>query len=118
MVALPPVKAIPMDLRKIKKLIDLLEESNLSELEIKEGEEIVRLSRSPKNMTPAMAQPLAAPPAVSHAAAAPSPVAASAGPAPAVSPAADLPKSNIGKILRRELRDDKVASPAAPAVTA
>ena len=29
-----------MDLRKIKKLIDLLEESNLAELEIKEGEEI------------------------------------------------------------------------------
>ena len=94
MVALPPVKAIPMDLRKIKKLIDLLEESNLSELEIKEGEEIVRLSRYPKNMTPAMAQPLAAPPAVSHAAAAPSPVAASAGPAPAVSPAADLTAGN------------------------
>ncbi len=36
-----------MDLRKIKKLIDLLEESNLSELEIKEGEESVRLSRIP-----------------------------------------------------------------------
>ncbi len=35
-----------MDLRKIKKLIDLLEESNLSEIEIKEGEESVRLSRS------------------------------------------------------------------------
>ena len=34
-----------MDLRKIKKLIDLLEESNLSEIEIKEGEESVRLSR-------------------------------------------------------------------------
>ncbi|MEO6966921.1 MAG: acetyl-CoA carboxylase biotin carboxyl carrier protein [Rhodanobacteraceae bacterium] len=34
-----------MDLRKIKKLIELLEESNLSELEIKEGEESVRLSR-------------------------------------------------------------------------
>ena len=33
-----------MDLRKIKKLIDLLEESNLSELEIKEGEEVVRLN--------------------------------------------------------------------------
>ncbi len=41
-----------MDLRKIKKLIDLLEESNLAELEIKEGEEIVRLSRYPKNMAP------------------------------------------------------------------
>jgi acetyl-CoA carboxylase biotin carboxyl carrier protein len=39
-----------MDLRKIKKLIDLLEESNLAELEIKEGEETVRLSRIPKGM--------------------------------------------------------------------
>ena len=37
-----------MDLRKIKKLIDLLEESNLSEIEIKEGEESVRLARHPK----------------------------------------------------------------------
>lgn len=37
-----------MDLRKIKKLIDLLEESNLSEIEIKEGEESVRLARTPK----------------------------------------------------------------------
>ena len=36
-----------MDLRKIKKLIDLLEASNLSEIEIKEGEESVRLSRTP-----------------------------------------------------------------------
>lgn len=34
-----------MDLRKIKKLIDLLEASDLAELEIKEGEESVRLSR-------------------------------------------------------------------------
>jgi acetyl-CoA carboxylase biotin carboxyl carrier protein len=47
-----------MDLRKIKKLIDILEESNLSELEIKEGEESVRLSRMPKG---AYAQPAAAP---------------------------------------------------------
>ena len=48
-----------MDLRKIKKLIDLLEESNLAELEIKEGEEIVRLSRIPKGMVSPM--PMAAP---------------------------------------------------------
>ena len=48
-----------MDLRKIKKLIDLLEESNLAELEIKEGEEIVRLSRIPKGMLGAL--PAAAP---------------------------------------------------------
>jgi acetyl-CoA carboxylase biotin carboxyl carrier protein len=37
-----------MDLRKIKKLIDLLEESNLAEIEIKEGEESVRLARTPQ----------------------------------------------------------------------
>ena len=41
-----------MDLRKIKKLIDLLEESNLAEIEIKEGEESVRLARTPKGMQP------------------------------------------------------------------
>lgn len=35
-----------MDLRKIKKLIDLLESSNLTEIEIREGEESVRLSRA------------------------------------------------------------------------
>lgn len=37
-----------MDLRKIKTLIDILEQSNLAEIEIKEGEESVRLSRMPK----------------------------------------------------------------------
>ena len=71
-----------MDLRKIKKLIDLLEESNLAELEIKEGEEIVRLSRIPKGM--ASAQPMAAPVQQMHVAA---PVAASAAPAPATAEA-------------------------------
>ena len=53
-----------MDLRKIKKLIDLLEESNLAEIEIKEGEESVRLARLPKG------GPVAAPaPVMQHAAA-------------------------------------------------
>jgi acetyl-CoA carboxylase biotin carboxyl carrier protein len=41
-----------MDLRKIKKLIDLLEESNLAEIEIKEGEESVRLARNPTGGAP------------------------------------------------------------------
>ncbi|MCR6663653.1 MAG: acetyl-CoA carboxylase biotin carboxyl carrier protein [Luteimonas sp.] len=51
-----------MDLRKIKKLIDLLEESNLSELEIKEGEESVRLSRNVSGAAPVVyAQPPATP---------------------------------------------------------
>lgn len=35
-----------MDIRKIKKLIELLEESNIGEIEIKEGEESVRISRA------------------------------------------------------------------------
>ena len=50
-----------MDLRKIKKLIDLLEESNLAEIEIKEGEESVRLARTPKAgyAAPAAAAPVA-----------------------------------------------------------
>ncbi|GMV28141.1 MAG: acetyl-CoA carboxylase, biotin carboxyl carrier protein [Rhodanobacteraceae bacterium] len=57
-----------MDLRKIKKLIDILEESNLAELEIKEGEEVVRLSRIPKGMTLPMAAAAApaAPAPVTH----------------------------------------------------
>lgn len=54
-----------MDLRKIKKLIDLLEESNLAEIEIKEGEESVRLARVPKGnyqaAAPVYAAPAAAP---------------------------------------------------------
>ena len=37
-----------MDIRKIKKLIELLEESGIAELEIKEGEESVRICRQPK----------------------------------------------------------------------
>jgi acetyl-CoA carboxylase biotin carboxyl carrier protein len=54
-----------MDLRKIKKLIDLLEASDLSELEIKEGEEVVRLARLPKNMPAMMPQQMPAAP-VTH----------------------------------------------------
>ncbi|MCB1569124.1 MAG: acetyl-CoA carboxylase biotin carboxyl carrier protein [Xanthomonadales bacterium] len=48
-----------MDLRKIKKLIDLLEESNLTEIEIREGEESVRLSRASTAPTVIPAAPAA-----------------------------------------------------------
>jgi len=84
-----------MDLRKIKKLIDLLEESNLAELEIKEGEEIVRLSRMPKGMV--AAAPVAAAPAVRYdAPAAAAPVAAPAPTASAPSAKA-LPDGHVVK---------------------
>jgi acetyl-CoA carboxylase biotin carboxyl carrier protein len=46
-----------MDIRKVKKLIELLEESGISELEISEGEESVRISRHPRT---AMQAPMAA----------------------------------------------------------
>ena len=41
-----------MDIRKIKKLIELLEETGISEIEIKEGEESLRLSRYSNHMEP------------------------------------------------------------------
>jgi len=51
-----------MDLRKIKKLIDLLQESHLTEIEIKEGEESVRLSRGAVAVPAQYAAPPAAQP--------------------------------------------------------
>ena len=55
-----------MDIRKVKKLIELLEESGISELEISEGEESVRISRHPRTAPPA-ASPAPQPPAVATA---------------------------------------------------
>jgi acetyl-CoA carboxylase biotin carboxyl carrier protein len=48
-----------MDIRKVKKLIELLEESGIAELEISEGEESVRISRHPRPAPPAPAVALA-----------------------------------------------------------
>jgi acetyl-CoA carboxylase biotin carboxyl carrier protein len=68
-----------MDIRKIKKLIELLEESGIAEIEIKEGEEALRISRMPTGAAaahhplPPMAMPLAAPLAAPVQAAAPRP---------------------------------------------
>jgi acetyl-CoA carboxylase biotin carboxyl carrier protein len=81
-----------MDLRKIKKLIDLLEESNLAELEIKEGEEVVRLSRVPKGGVTVAAAP--APVAVAAPVVAAAPAAAPASEAPA---ADALPAGHVVK---------------------
>jgi acetyl-CoA carboxylase biotin carboxyl carrier protein len=56
-----------MDIRKIKKLIELLEESGIAEIEIKEGEEALRISRMPTGTAaahhplPPIAMPMAAP---------------------------------------------------------
>ncbi|MBM4226584.1 MAG: acetyl-CoA carboxylase biotin carboxyl carrier protein [Gammaproteobacteria bacterium] len=69
-----------MDLRKVKKLIELLEESGIAEIEIKEGEESVRISRMMQGgamIAPVMTAPapIATPAPVPAAAAAPQPAA-------------------------------------------
>lgn len=97
-----------MDLRKIKKLIELLEESNIGELEIKEGEESVRISRnSVAPMVTYAAAPVAAP--------APAPVA----PVPAASPAEAPTKAATiaGHVMRAPMVGTfyKSASPGSPA---
>ena len=73
-----------MDLRKLKKLIDLVEESGIAEIEVTEGEEKVRITR-----TTAAAAPIYAAPAPAAAAPVAAPVAAApAAAAPAAAPAA------------------------------
>ncbi len=65
-----------MDIRKVKKLIELLEESGISEIEIHEGEESVRISRHPTGAAAAMMS--AAPMAYAPPPAAPAPGVAAA----------------------------------------
>ena len=80
-----------MDLRKIKKLIDLLEESNLAEIEIKEGEESVRLSRMQRGAAPAPVAYAPAPAAAAEPARAP----AAAGEAAAPAGGRELPDGHV-----------------------
>jgi acetyl-CoA carboxylase biotin carboxyl carrier protein len=67
-----------MDLRKLKKLIDLVEESGISELELTEGEEKVRISRAMMPSQQPVAHYMAAPQAVAASHATSVPVAAAA----------------------------------------
>ena len=79
-----------MDIRKVKKLIELLEQSNINELEINEGDESVRISRGGTAVT------YAAAPAPAPVAAAPAPVAAPAA-AEAAAPATEEPEGHAVK---------------------
>jgi len=101
-----------MDLRKIKKLIDLLEESNLSEIEIKEGEESVRLARMPRGGVPQAA-------VVHHAAptahAAPGPVMPMHSPSEAATGGSHKPHGQdlpAGHVVRAPMVGTFYASPA------
>ncbi|ANG94420.1 acetyl-CoA carboxylase biotin carboxyl carrier protein [Enterobacteriaceae bacterium 155047] len=88
-----------MDIRKIKKLIELVEESGISELEISEGEESVRISRAaPAANFPMMQQAYAAPvmqqPALAN----------------AVAPAAEAPAAAAAEISGHIVRSPMVGT--------
>jgi acetyl-CoA carboxylase biotin carboxyl carrier protein len=80
-----------MDLRKIKTLIDLVQESGIAELEVKEGEESVRICRHSGPVT----QYVNAPPS-----AAPAPAATAVAPAAAAPPAVEKPKAETRHIVK------------------
>jgi acetyl-CoA carboxylase biotin carboxyl carrier protein len=93
-----------MDIRKVKKLIELLEESNIDEIEIKEGDDSVRISR---NGAAAMAAAPMSMPAVA------APVAAAAPVAPAATaPAADSGPALNGHILKSPMVGTFYRSPS------
>jgi acetyl-CoA carboxylase biotin carboxyl carrier protein len=80
-----------MDIRKVKKLIELLEESGIAELEISEGEESVRISRHPRT-APAASSPVPQAPPL------------------AVAPAPQLPATAAGEHKPRN-DDQTITSP-------
>ena len=86
-----------MDIRKIKKLIELVEESGITELEVQEEEGTVRISR---------AAPAVAPAAIQYAAAPAAPVAA-----PAAAPAAAAPaEAPVAEISGHQVRSPMVGT--------
>jgi acetyl-CoA carboxylase biotin carboxyl carrier protein len=86
-----------MDIRKIKKLIELIEDSDIAEIEIREGEESVRLSRY------SAAQPQALPAA---------PPQAAPAPAPAAQPAPQAPEEPTGHVVRSPMVGTFYRSPS------
>ncbi len=93
-----------MDIRKVKKLIELLEESGIAEIEISEGEESVRISRYPQGVAvaaPQMMAPMQAP------AAAPPPAAAQGG-----APAPAAPATNADDVVTAPMVGTFYAAPA------
>ncbi|WP_140628144.1 acetyl-CoA carboxylase biotin carboxyl carrier protein [Methylibium rhizosphaerae] len=94
-----------MDLRKLKTLIDLVSESNVSELEITEADGKVRIVKSSPvaavaTVAPVMAQPVAAAPAVAAAAPAAGATAAAAAPAAPVETGHIVKSPMVGTFYR------------------
>ncbi len=94
-----------MDIRKVKKLIELLEESNIDEIEIKEGEESVRISRNGAQAMMASPAPVYAQPA------APAPAPAAPVAAPAETPA-DAAPATSGHVVKSPMVGTFYRAPA------
>lgn len=91
-----------MDIRKIKKLIELLEESDLAEIEVQEGEESVRISRHGRHVQ-------VAPAPVHHA---PPPPAPAQAPAPQEAPAEPVPAMPRGHVINSPIVGSFYRAPA------
>lgn len=92
-----------MDIRKVKKLIELLEESGIDEIEITEGEESIRISRQAYKLP--MAQHYAQPPAAPE----PAPAAPTA---PAAAPEPTAPAQPTGHIVKSPMVGSFYRSPS------
>ncbi|EHK9183970.1 acetyl-CoA carboxylase biotin carboxyl carrier protein [Vibrio vulnificus] len=108
-----------MDIRKIKKLIELVEESGIAELEISEGEESVRISRHGQMMAAPAPMHYAAAPVAQPAPVAAAPVAtAEAAPAAAVPAGHQVLSPMVGTFYRSPSPDAKAFIEVGQSVTA
>ncbi len=89
-----------MDIRKIKKLIEMLEESGLAEIEIREGEESIRISRASSVPAPAPAAQPPSNPTVPQPEAPTAPTPAGAAPEPKVPPGQVVVSPMVGTFYR------------------
>lgn len=99
-----------MDIRKVKKLIELLESSDVAEIEIKEGEEAVRISRASR------IQPPAAPAPAVYSAPVPAPAPAPAQITAEVDSSKDTAKATRGNMLKSPMVGTfyRAPSPSSP----
>ena len=91
-----------MDIRKVKKLIDLLEESGIAEIEIKEGEESVRISRLPSGSIATQMTALLPP----------APLPATTTPAPAAAPPPAAPPRKAEHVVTAPMVGTFYAAPS------
>jgi acetyl-CoA carboxylase biotin carboxyl carrier protein len=101
-----------MDIRKVKKLIELLDETGVAEIEIKEGEESVRISRHPTGAAAAATMHMMYAPPPYGGATMPPAAAPSAAPAPAPAAVAAAPAQNPDRVVTAPMVGTFYSAPA------